>query len=103
MKKNKHKLRKEMPVYSGVIKYFPDAIKQVAKLSYTGNLQHNPGQPLHWNREKSMDHYDSMMRHAIDSINEPLDDDKIPHKVKVAWRALAELQVDIEKNPQLYV
>jgi len=91
-----------MPIFSGVLEYFPDAIRQVAKLSYIGNLQHNPGQPLYWNREKSMDHYDALIRHIIDSINEPLDDDGIPHKVKVAWRGLAELQIDIEKNPHIY-
>ena len=26
-----------MPVYSGVLKYFPDAIREVSKVSYSGN------------------------------------------------------------------
>ena len=34
--------RKKIPVYSGVINYFPDAIKEVAKCSYAGNEQHLP-------------------------------------------------------------
>ena len=34
--------RKQMPVFTGVLKYFPDAIKEVAKVSYAGNQQHHP-------------------------------------------------------------
>ena len=30
-------IRKQMPVYSGVLKYFPDAIREVAKVSWAGN------------------------------------------------------------------
>ena len=45
-KKNKHQERKEIPVFSGVLKYFPKAIRYVSKVSYVGNEQHNPGTPL---------------------------------------------------------
>ena len=40
-KKNKHKERKEIPVFSGVLKYFPKAIRYVSKVSYVGNEQHD--------------------------------------------------------------
>ena len=41
------KERKERPVYTGVLKYFPDAIMEVARVSLAGNKQHHPDQPLH--------------------------------------------------------
>lgn len=96
MKKNKHKLRKEMPVYSGVIKYFPDAIKYVSRVSFIGNEQHNPGTPLHWDRSKSQDELDALARHLVDCGT--LDDDGLYHDAKVAWRALANLQKLLENN-----
>lgn len=88
--------RKKIPVYSGVLKYFPDAIKEVAKCSYAGNEQHNPGTPLHWDRDKSGDELDALMRHLIDAGT--IDTDGIRHSAKVAWRALANLQKEIEND-----
>lgn len=87
--------RKKIPLYSGLMKYFPDALAAVAALSYKGNEQHNPGQPLHWSREKSSDHEDTLMRHLLDSGT--LDTDGVRHSVKVVWRALAMAQLEIEK------
>ncbi len=81
------KERKEIPVYSGCIKYFPDALAAVAKLSKRGNDQHNPGKPLHWDRTKSGDELDAMLRHVIDEDWDA-----------VAWRALAHLQKHIEQQ-----
>lgn len=86
--------RKSAPIYSGVLKYFPDAIAAVAKLSKIGNDQHNPGQPLHWAREKSADHHDCLIRHAMDAGT--IDTDGVRHSAKVAWRALAALQLELE-------
>lgn len=77
--------RKRIPIYSGFIKYFPDAIAAVAALSYKGNEQHNPGTKLHWDRSKSGDELDAMMRHVLDGDWDA-----------VAWRALANLQKEIE-------
>lgn len=88
--------RKKTPLFSGVVKYFPDALVAVAQLSQKGNDQHNPGQPLHWSREKSSDHEDTLMRHLFDSGE--TDVDGIPHCVKVAWRALAIAQLYLEKQ-----
>jgi hypothetical protein len=86
--------RKKIPVYSGVINYFPDAIKEVAKCSYAGQQQHNPDKPLHWDRGKSGDELDALMRHLIDAGT--IDTDGVRHSAKVAWRALANLQKEIE-------
>jgi hypothetical protein len=90
--------RKSKPVFSGVIKYFPDAILEVAKCSKAGNDQHHLDLPLHWDRTKSSDHLDALARHLIQAGQ--IDDDGILHSTKVAWRALANLQVEIEKRGQ---
>ena len=88
--------RKKMPVYSGVIKYFPNAIKYVSMVSQAGNDQHHPDKPLHWDKDKSSDHTDALARHLIDHSYEPMDDDGMLHLGKVAWRALAALEMYIE-------
>ena len=90
------KERKETPVFSGVLKYFPDAIADVAKCSFKGQEQHNPGKPLAWDRSKSGDELDALSRHLIDAGT--FDTDGIRHSAKVAWRALANLQKEIERN-----
>lgn len=90
--------RKQMPVYSGVLKYFPDALKEVSKASQAGNNQHHPDKPLHWDKTKSFDNEDALVRHLIDHSKEPMDDDGVLHLTKVAWRALASLQIYLENN-----
>jgi len=88
--------RKKTPLYRGLLKYFPDALSAVANLSHVGNEQHNPGQPLHWDRSKSSDHADCLLRHLIDAGT--IDTDGVCHTTKVAWRALALLQTEIEAD-----
>ena len=99
-KKDKHQIRKEQPAYSGVLKYFPKAIRYVSKVSYIGNEQHNPGTPLHWDREKSKDELDACVRHLIDHIEEPIDDDGLLHLGKAAWRTLGALEKFLEKEDE---
>lgn len=86
--------RKAQPVARGVLDYFPDALLAVAELSRIGNEQHSPGEPLHWAKEKSTDEADALLRHLIDRGK--LDTDGVRHSTKVAWRALALLQREIE-------
>lgn len=88
--------RKAMPVFSGVLNYFPDAIREVARCSKAGNDQHHPGTPLHWDRNKSTDELDALTRHLIEAGT--IDDDNIRHSVKVAWRSLANLQKELESR-----
>ena len=90
------KERKNVPIASGCIDYFPDAIVAVAELSHVGNEQHNPGKPLHWDRSKSRDESDALMRHFIERGT--VDTDGVRHSTKVAWRALALLQKELEED-----
>ena len=87
--------RKRVPMATGVVDYFPDALAAVAEVSYKGNEQHNPGQPLHWSRDKSSDFADTIMRHLVERGT--VDTDGLRHSAKLAWRALANLQVELEE------
>lgn len=95
---NEAEERKRTPVASGVIDYFPDAIRAIARCSWIGNEQHNSGEPLHWSREKSSDHSDCLMRHFMERGT--IDSDGVRHSTKAAWRALALLQLEIESEVQ---
>lgn len=86
--------RKAVPVYSGCLRYFPRAIAAVAELSRVANDQHNPGEPLHWSRDKSADHHDCLARHLLEAGT--VDTDGQRHSAKVAWRALAALELELE-------
>ena len=94
--------RKNTPIYSGFLKYFPDAVAAVAELSFVGGQQHNPGAPLFWDRSKSGDEYDALLRHMLDDMAEPVDTDGVLHAAKVAWRAMANLQklIETRRNAQ---
>jgi hypothetical protein len=89
--------RKALPLASGVLDYFPDALLVVAEVSRVGNEQHHPGEPLHWDKSKSQDEADALMRHLLDRGT--LDTDGLRHSGKVAWRALAMLQRELDAEP----
>lgn len=87
--------RKAVPIVSGLLDYFPAALAAVAECSRAGNDQHNPGKPLHWDRAKSGDEADALLRHLMERGT--IDTDGIRHSAKVAWRALAQLQKELEE------
>lgn len=97
------KARKDIPLARGLLDYFPDALAAVAEVSRVGNDQHNPGQPMHWAKEKSTDEADSLLRHLVDRGKR--DTDNCRHSAKVAWRALALLQreIETEEKPNPYM
>lgn len=86
--------RKGIPIFSGFISYFPHAIAACAELSRIGNDQHNPGQPLHWAKEKSQDELDALLRHVTDMSIDKVhrDPDGVLAAVKAFWRAGANLE-----------
>ncbi|SRR6266566_3245188 len=88
--------RKGRPVASGVLDYFPDALVAVSEVSWHGNEQHNPGKPLHWDRSKSGDEADCLIRHFLQRGTR--DSDGLRHSAKMAWRALAFLQKELEEE-----
>ena len=79
--------RKEYPVYSGFLQYFPAAIAAISHHSYKGNQKHNPGQPLHHDRAKSGDEPDALMRHLMEA-----------DYIGMAWRAMSQLQKYLESQ-----
>lgn len=87
--------RKATPIATGVLDYFPAALAAVAQVSKAGNDKHNPGEPLHHSRGKSTDHADSMARHLIDRGGIDPDTGQ-RHSAELAWRALANLQQELE-------
>jgi Zn-finger nucleic acid-binding protein len=94
--------RKALPIWTGCMMYFPDVWAEIAKVSKIGNDQHNPGQPLHWAREKSTDQMNTAFRHMLDhGAGNLFDVNGEYHLAKAIWRLCAELQLTIEKQPKM--
>ena len=93
------KERKELQLYTFRFRYFPDAWLAVVDVARAGNRQHNPGEPLHWAREKSTDQMNAAFNHVFDyGLGERVDTDGCCHLAKAIWRLMAQLQIDIEKG-----
>jgi hypothetical protein len=60
-----------------------------------GNEKHNPGEPMHHARGKSMDHADCIMRHLVGRGGF---DGDTRESAALAWRALALLQEELERE-----
>lgn len=100
------KARKGYPMATGLLDYFPAALAEVARISWAGNQKHNPGEPLHHARGKSMDHADCIARHLTERGGTDLimwtDENGVEqstecrHSAFLAWRALALLQQELE-------
>lgn len=96
--------RKAQPLFQGCLMYFPDALLAVAEHSRKANDKHNPGEKLHWSKDKSKDHADCIARHLLD-IGQNWDaiDPEFGsyHAAALAWRALALLQTVLEREHDL--
>jgi len=90
--------RKKYPMARGLLDYFPDALAEVSKVSYHGNEKHNPGQEMHHSRGKSSDHADCILRHLAGRGGF---DGEIRESAALAWRALALLQEELERDYNL--
>ena len=89
-------VRQQYPLWDGLFAYFPAALCEVARWSRVGNEKHNPGEELHWAREKSTDHPNRILRHLLDYDQE--DENGFIEAVALAWRALALCQTELEKR-----
>jgi hypothetical protein len=96
------KERKRIPLYSGVMNYFPKALIAVAKQSQIGHDQHYaPEEPLHWDRSKSADDRDALIRHLMGILEAELSGDKkamAEHAGALAWRACAVAEKVLEES-----
>lgn len=88
--------RKEYPFTTGGVDYFRDAWLYISHVSFKGNQKHNPGEPLHWARDKSADEPDAIGRHLCNRDN--VDDNELLEAGELAWRACADLQKLLEKK-----
>jgi hypothetical protein len=86
--------RANYPLADGLLDYFPNALAAVAEVSKVAGDKHHPGEPMHWERGKSMDHRNKIVRHLIDSGKKDKDGNR--HSAALAWRALALLQEELE-------
>lgn len=88
--------RENYPLYDGLFAYFPAALCEVARWSKIGNDKHNPGEKLHWSRDKSTDHENKILRHLIDARQ--VDANGVVEAVALAWRSLALCQTILEER-----
>lgn len=93
------------PVWDYMFKYFPLAFLEEVRVAVLGNEQHNPGQPLHWAREKSTDQLNTAFRHQFDyaeakarGVVVPRDKDGKAQLAQAIWRLKAQLQLDLEEE-----
>lgn len=88
--------RLKFPMAAGLLDYFPNALAEVSFLSFMATQQHHPDAGMHWDRSKSLEHRDKIMRHLVDTGK--VDDKGLRHSAMVAWRALALLQEELERD-----
>ena len=89
--------RKNLPVFNGVLKYFPLALLEVSKVSKSGNDQHHPGEELWWDKSKSIGTGDEAIRHLLDwGRGIEYDTDGVRHLAKFVWRSLELLERELE-------
>jgi hypothetical protein len=91
--------RKDAPMYRGLLGYFPAALFEIAAHSQASDRKHNPGatEGPTWARGKSADHEDCIVRHLIDA-GTPGSEGRVYHLCALAWRALALLQEELERQ-----
>jgi hypothetical protein len=90
-------VRKGMPVATGFVQYFPDAMLIASVISRVGAVKHCGGK-LGWDKSKSGDEPDAELRHMIDRFRgDPADAGlealaHLGHYASKLWRAAADAQ-----------
>lgn len=88
--------RENYPLFDVLVGYFPAAMCELSRWSKVGNEQHNPGEELHWAREKSTDHRNKILRHLMDYDQK--DSNGFYEAIPLLWRAAALAQELLEKD-----
>lgn len=91
--------RKSIPLWSGVFDFFPEALVEVSKVSVAGALQRDRSELFFDESVTVPEHADALMRHLADCGAH--DHDGVMHSAKVAWRALALLQREINEEREI--
>lgn len=96
--------RKRIPLYRGVMRYFPAALAEVAQIAQRGNDKHGEAgnTELHHWRGRSGDHADCILRHLMDleedfGCGKGYDENGVPQVAYLAWRAMALAQEWLEE------
>lgn len=96
------KARKRFEMWKYLTEYFPDSFMAEVEVAIRGNEQHNPGEELHWAREKSTKQLECAFHHMWDhKAGTVKDTDGQYHLAKAIWRLKAELQLVIETEKGL--
>lgn len=85
--------RNALPIWDGLIAYFPDVWAEIAKVSVEGAKQHHLPK-LGWDTHVSTDHRNKVLRHMLDdAAGSVIDTDGCYHLAKAVWRLCAQLQL----------
>lgn len=89
-------IRAQYPMADGLLDYFPNALAEIAAHSKKAGDKFHPGEALRWERGKSKDHRNKILKHLIDSGKTDKYGNR--HSAALAWRALALLQEELESE-----
>lgn len=85
----------KIPVWQGVLQYFPRALTAIGEVSRFGAKKHNDGvMPTEWRRYSAVTYSDSLIRHLLaENEGQVLDPESgLLHAAHAAWNALARLE-----------
>lgn len=86
------------PVHQGVIKYFPRALNEIAKVSAFGAEKYDWHNWQHVD-DKDNRYRDAMARHILEEQITRCDPDShLPHLAHAVWNGLAVLEMMLESN-----
>jgi hypothetical protein len=92
----------KIPVWQGVLQYFPKALMAVGDVSRFGARKHNGGvMPTEWRRFPAPIYSDSLIRHLLAESQGEIKDPEsgLLHAAHAAWNALARLEKLLDSEP----
>lgn len=100
------KERKSLPMLKMITGYFPKALREVTRVCVANNTRFNPGREpadISWARGKSPDQLGSAFRHIMErtvdgKVFEMVGGVDIYVLAEAAWRVLAALELEIERE-----